>query len=127
MDTLALALLLLRANTSTDSGQGRCVLKNLGSSKELTTLNVLDERWNIDVYRTALNTAWLGAVQTTLGLGHCHLLGKSDVNFLGTGGGTINGVEFRHDDTLNLCTLLGLHALLELLAPRCIAIGENFY
>ena len=43
MDTLALTLLLLRTDTTTDSGEGRGVLQHLGSSQELTTLDILDE------------------------------------------------------------------------------------
>ena len=75
MDTLALALLLLRTNTTADSGEGRGVLQYLSSSQELTTLDILDESGDIDIHRTTLYTAGLRAVETTLGLCHCHLLG----------------------------------------------------
>ena len=125
VDTLALALLLLRTNTSAHSGQGRGVLQHLSSSQELSALDVLDERWDVDVYRTTLNTSWLGAVQAALSFGHRHLLGQSDVHLLGTCGSTINGVELRHNHALNLSALFWFHALSELITPSSIAVGQH--
>ena len=55
VDTLALALLLLRTDTTADGRQGRGGLQHFGGSQELAALDVLDERRNIDVHRTTLH------------------------------------------------------------------------
>ena len=47
MYALALALFLLRTNTTTNGWEGRGVLQNLGCGKELPTLDVLDEGWDV--------------------------------------------------------------------------------
>ena len=56
MDTLTLALFLLRTYTTADGGQGRGLLQHFGGSKNLATLDVLDERRDIDVDGTSLDT-----------------------------------------------------------------------
>ena len=125
MDTLALTLFLLWTNTTADSGQGRGLLQHLGSSQELTTLNILDERRDVDVHGTALHAAGLCTVQTTLGLRHCHLFRQADVYFLRTGRSTIHRVKLWHYHTLNLRTLLRLHRTAQRLTPLSIAVGER--
>ena len=126
MDTTALALFFLRTNTSADSGQGRGILQDFGSSQELASLDVLDERRDIDIDRTSFYASRLGTVETTLSLGHSHLLGQSDVHLLSSCGGTIDGIQFWHYHTLNSRTLLGFHALAEFFTPSGIAVGEHF-
>ena len=126
MDTLALALLLLRTYTTADSRQSRCALKNLGSSEELSTFDVLDERRYIDVNRAAFYTSWLSAVETTMSLAYSHLLCQALVYFLGTCGCTIYWVKLRHCYTLYSLALCRLHCSSKLLTPFRIAIGEFF-
>ena len=65
----ALALFLLRTNTTANGWEGRGVLQNLGCGKELPTLDVLDEGWNVDAHWAALHTGWLRTVETALCLG----------------------------------------------------------
>ena len=124
MDTAALALLLLRTDTSTDSGQGRGILQNFCCSQELAALDVLHKRRNVDVDGAALNTGRLGTVETALSLGHRHFLCQSDIDFFSASGGTIDGIQFWHLDTFNGSALLWFHRGTKLLAPLCIAVGE---
>ena len=126
MDTLALALLLLRTYTTADSRQSRCALKNLGSSEELSAFDVLDERRYIDVNRAAFYTSWLSAVETTMSLAYSHLLCQTLVYFLGTCCSTIYWVKLRHCYTLYSLALCRLHCSSKLLTPFRIAIGEFF-
>ncbi len=109
MYTLALALLLLWTNTTANGWEGRGVLQNLGCSEELATLDVLDEGWNVDAYRATLHTGRLRTVETALGLGQSHLLGQTDVYFLGAGSGTINWVQLWHLYTLDSGAFLCFH------------------
>ena len=109
MYALALALLLLRTNSTANGWQGRGVLQNLGGGKELATLGVLDEGWNVDAHWAALHAGRLRTVETAFRLGECHLLGQADVYFLGAGGSTIYRVQFRHLHTLDGGALLGFH------------------
>ena len=120
----ALALFLLWTYTSADSRQGRGVLQYLGGSQELTALYVLDKRRNVDVYRASLHTGRFRTVQTALGLGESHLLGKTDVHLLSTGSGTVYGVKLRHLHTLYGCTLLGFHGGTQCLAPLSVTVGQ---
>ena len=126
MDTLALTLLLLRTNASADSRQCRSVLQYLSSSEELSTLNVLDERRNIDIYRATLNARRVSTVETTLGFSHSHLLGETLVYLLQTSGSAVFRIQFRHYDALDSSALLRLHRLTESLTPRRFAVGEHF-
>ncbi len=125
MDTLAFALFLLRTNTSAYSRKSRSLLENLSCIEEMATLDVFDERRNIDIDRTTLNASWFATVKATLSLEQCHVGSETDVYFLQTSGGTINRVEFRHLHTLNLLSLCWLHLGTKLLTPFCIAIGER--
>ena len=111
MNTLALALLLLRTNTAADGGQGRGVFQHLGSCQELTALDILDERGDVHVYGATLHARRLGAVKTALCLGESLLLGETCVHLFCAGCGTIDGVELWHLHALDGHTLLGLHAL----------------
>ena len=103
------------------------MLQNTGSFEELATFYVLDERRNIDAYRTALHTSWVGAVQTTLGFGHRLFFGIAGVHFFGTGSSTINRVELIHRTTRDSCTFLRLHRLAEFFTPRSLAVEEYFH
>ena len=89
MDTLALALLLLRTYTTANGRECGGLLEHLGGSENLATLDVLDERRDIDIHRATFDARWLGAVETTLCLAHCHLFGESLVYFFRAGGCTI--------------------------------------
>ena len=73
----------------------------------------------------AFDASRLGAVQTTLGLGHRHLLREADVHLFQTSSGTIDGIELWHDDTLNLRALLRLHRSTKFLTPLGITISQH--
>ena len=126
MYATALALLLLRTDPTADSGQGRGLLQHFRCREDVTTLNVLDERRDIDIHRTALHAGRLGTVQTALGFLHGHLLGQTDVHLLGTGGSTIDGIQFRHYHTFNLSAFLRLYRSPQFLAPFGITVSPPY-
>ena len=53
---LALTLLFLRAHTSTDGRQSRCLFQHLCCSKDITPFYILYEIRDLNIYRTTLNT-----------------------------------------------------------------------
>ena len=92
MYALALALFLLRTNTTTNGWEGRGVLQNLGCGKELPTLDVLDESRNVNTYRTAFHTRRDCTIQAAFGFGQCLFFIQAEVDFLFPAVRTVFGV-----------------------------------
>ena len=69
MDTLRLALFLLRADTSTDSWQRRTLFDDRSGTEHVSCLEGLDEARDVDIDRTALYTSRVLTVETTVRLG----------------------------------------------------------
>ena len=62
VDTATLTLLLLWANTTTDSRERTGLSDDPDSLEHLSSLDELNKRRDMDTYGTALHTAWVGAV-----------------------------------------------------------------
>ena len=80
-DTLALALALLRAYTTTDSRKGAGLLDLCVCFQELAFLNQGDELRNLYIYRTAANTRLIFTVQAAGCFVHCGSLVITEGNF----------------------------------------------
>ena len=124
---LALALLLLRAYAAADSGQGRGHLQHAGSVEDMSMLDILDKRRNVDIHRASLDAAWLTAVEAAASLTHSHVKCQSFVHLLSASGGAVDGGELRHLHAFNLLALLGRHLLAKFLTPGCIAVDKTLH
>jgi len=121
VDTLCLALFLLRANTSADSRQAAAETDDFRCTGDIVFLDMLNERGNVDVDRTTLYTTRVGTVEAAVGLGESHLRRETLVYLLMQFGGTIGRGEFGHEATLNCHALLGFDGLAQLESPGGIA------
>ena len=88
---------------------------------------MLDEGRDVDAHRTALHARWVGAVETTLSLGHGHLFGQTLLNLLGEGRYAIFRSQFRHLDALDSAAILWTHLLAKFLSPRLISQCLYFF
>src|SRR5699024_6334695 len=70
-DAFSLTLGLLRADTSADRRKGAGLSDHLVCFLNITFLDFMDESWNIDGYRTSLDTFCILAVQASRRLVHC--------------------------------------------------------
>ena len=82
MNTLTLALFLLRANTTADSRQRRTLFDDGCRTEDVAFLQRLDETRDIDIHRTTLYTSRILAVETTMGFGDGLFEGQTLVDFL---------------------------------------------
>ena len=96
MDTVRLALFLLRADTTADSGQRGRLFDDRCGTEDVAFLQGLDETGDVDVHRTALYARRILAVEATMGLGdglgECQTL----VDLLVQGFDAHLRTEFRH-------------------------------
>ena len=124
MDATALALLLLGTYAATYCWQSRGAFQHAGGTQEIATLDILHERGDIDIHRTAFHTGGFCAVQTTVGLSDGLLSRQTGLHLFQTGGAAVGGVQLGHHHTFDGGALLGLHLLAQLLAPWGIAVGQ---
>ena len=125
VDTLALALLLLRADTATDGREGAGFLQHAGSLEELSAFDILDKGRDMDTHRAALHTRGLGTVEATLSLAASLLGREAEVHFLKAGVAAVLGVELGHFDAGYIRPFLILHAFAKLLPPRLGTAGGD--
>ena len=125
VDTLALTLLLLRADTATDSGQRRGLTQHGGSAEDIATLNILDKVGNLDMHGTAFDTRGLGAVEAAVRLLHGHLLRQAFVHLFRARGSPVVGIELGHLHAWDRHALFWLHRLTEVGTPGSGAVGEG--
>ena len=79
---LALALALLRADTTTDSRQGRGAVDHLIGGLKVALGHMRDELRDIDAHGAAGLAGLVLAADATLGLVHSHLGGVAQSHFL---------------------------------------------
>ena len=105
MDTLRLALFLLRADTTAHSGQRGTLFDDRCGSEHIARLQFLDEARDVDVHRTALYAGRILAVEAAVAL-HDRLV-KSEplVHFFVQRFDAHFGTQFRHLDALYGCAV----------------------
>ena len=106
MDTLALALFLLRADTSADSGQGRRLFDDRSGTEHIARLQFLNETRDVDIDRTALYAGRVLTVQTPVRFVDGLLKGEPLVHLFVQTLHAHFGTQFRHLHALNRHTVL---------------------
>ena len=103
------------------------MLQYAGCFEEFATFYILDERRDVDAYRTTLHTSRVRTVKTTLCFSHRLFLGITCIYFFGTSSSTINRIKFVHRTTVDSGTFLWLHRLAEFFTPRCLTVEQFFH
>ena len=114
MDTIRLALFLLRANATTDSGERRTLFDDCCSAENISCFERLDEARNIDVYRTTLYAGRVLAVEAAMALRDGLFESQALVHFFVKRFNAYLRTQFRHLNPLYGCTIFG-------------SSGEGFY
>ena len=99
MDTLTLALFLLRADTTADSRKRGTLFDDRCSAENVAGLKGLDEARDVDIHRTTLYAGRVLAVETTMGFGDGLLEREALVNLLVQTLDTHFRTQFRHLNT----------------------------
>ena len=120
VNTLAFALLLLRAYAAAHSRQRTRLLESGSGFFEVAALDILDKLRYIDSYRAAGNALRVRAVEATLSLEERHFGGNALIDLLAASD-AVGRVEFRHLYACYGSALFGRHAFAEFFAPSFFA------
>ena len=96
VDTVRLALFLLRADTTADSGQRGRLFDDRCGTEDVAFLQGLDETGDIDVHRASLYARRILAVEATMGLRDGLFEGQTLVDLLVQRFDAHFGTKFRH-------------------------------
>lgn len=124
VDTMALTLLLLRADAAADGGEGGVLFEHAVGSEDLAALDVLDEGRDVHVDGATLAAGGLGAVDAATGLVHGHLQREALGHLLDAVVGARVHVHHRHGVALEGHAILVLHRLAQLVAPGGATVGQ---
>ena len=120
VDALRLALLLLRTDATTDSGEGAGLVDYVDCFLEVSPLDILDEGGDIDRHGAALHTGGLGAVDAALSLCHSSLSGDPESHLLIIVCADLP-ILGRHDGTRKCHPLLRLQLIPQISTPGGLA------
>lgn len=123
VDTLRLALFLLRAYASAHGGQRAALLDDVVGVDDMSSFYVLDESGYVDVDGTSLSACGVSAVEASLCFLLCHERCESLVDLIVERVSSGHGVELRHLDSGYSDALFGFEGLAELHTPWCVAVS----